>query len=137
MGQKVHPIGLRLIKQLKWDNEWYAKNNRISSKLFYQSYQLKYFLISYLFNKEILVHSFSSKYIGNTLSIKINIVPTYNYYKYLILRFYKKYLLKIFNKRLYLFKFYIFYLKFSKKYKILIKKNKKSKKSIYAKKKKN
>ena len=85
---------------------------------------------------EILVHSFSSKYIGNTLSIKINIVPTYNYYKYLILRFYKKYLLKIFYKRLYLLKFYIFYLKFNKKYKILIKKkNKKFKKSIYAKKK--
>jgi hypothetical protein len=58
MGQKVHPIGLRLIKQLKWDNEWYAKNHRISSKLFYQSYQLKHFLLSYLFNKEIFEHDF-------------------------------------------------------------------------------
>ena len=72
MGQKVHSIGLRLIQSLKWDTEWYTKNKNISPKLLYQSSQLKSILISYLFDKEILVHSFSSKYIGNTLYLTIN-----------------------------------------------------------------
>ena len=30
MGQKVHPIGLRLIKQLKWDNECHASKSLMS-----------------------------------------------------------------------------------------------------------
>lgn len=115
MGQKAHPIGLRLVKFLNWGTEWYTKKKEINSKLLYQSYQLKYFLISYLFNKELLVHSFSSKYKNNTLYLKVNIVPTYNYYKYLILKFYKKYLFKVFYKRLYFLKIYCLYLILKKK----------------------
>lgn len=95
MGQKVHPIGFRLNKFLKWESEWYSKTKTTSSQLVYQTYKLKYLLILYFYKKDLLVHSFSSKYVENYTYINVSVVPTYKNYKYLIYKSIKIYLRKL------------------------------------------
>lgn len=86
MGQKVHPIGFRLGKTLKWNLEWYSKNKLISPKLVYNTYQLRYLLIAYFYKKDWLVHSFSLKCIDDFLFMNINIIPTYTFHRYLYIK---------------------------------------------------
>jgi len=103
MSQKVHPLILRLGKFLKWDNEWYSQNKSVNSKLVYQTYRMKHLLISYFSKKDILIHSFSSKYINNTIFLNISVIPSFTLFKYFSSNFYKTYfkILTYYNKKLY------------------------------------
>jgi small subunit ribosomal protein S3 len=132
MGQKVHPIALRLGSILKWDNEWYSQSKRVNSKLVYQVYKIRYLLSHCLYKKDLLIHSFSTKYVDDNFYLTIFVVPIYNNSKYFSLHYIKKYfhfflmknnfIIKLLNKNkeikinLRLLKLFLFFEKESFKY---------------------
>lgn len=104
MGQKSHPIGLRV---LKWENEWYSNSKTNTSKLIYQIYKIKYLLIYFFYKKEFLIHSFSSKYIDNVFYLIIDIIPLYRKYNYTNVNFVKFYDQKLILKKKNLIKLFL------------------------------
>jgi ribosomal protein S3 len=77
MGQKVHPSGARVGKFLTWESQWFSKNKQVTSQLVFKNYTLKNLLASFLLNKNLLIHSFESKFFNNTVYLTIFVLPTY------------------------------------------------------------
>lgn len=97
MGQKVHPISLRLGKFKNWDFEYFSKFKLNLSKLIFQNYQLKNLLLSFFYNKNVFVHSMNIKHINNIFFLTINVIPTFLNYKFVNLELKKNYYYLIFN----------------------------------------
>jgi Ribosomal protein S3, C-terminal domain len=109
MGQKTHPIGIRINNFIQWNNEYYCFNKTNNSKLFYNIFMLKYHILYLFFKKKLFIHSYSSKLINNNIYIKINIVSFYINYKYLTRNYFKYYINKLNLKKQKLIKLIFLY----------------------------